>query len=455
AEPSRAPCVVVFAMNLHTAADRELEFDPLRALGDRLCRVVARAPMLGFEIALTLPVKQSADKALERLLLEAPSAAHAGRLAGVYLLSRDGGLRDAIGGKLGAKKYPRASSGDGSAHAWTPISGKKGSPRQAPKNPPPCLVVANAQPPELVHAIDTPALAQWAHARPVELPPECTLQQLVVLVGRRPAVLTQVGLTLESTRGLARMITLAAGNHPSLGPCDPTDGLELCGGDIEPGLYSGPAASKAGPGALRLAEPRATTVRTLLPLSVALAVEGAFEIGGFGAVDDARALGKLSRAKLLASKPFKVRLSSRPEGLRADVSSDFGKPLPAWWLLGRKTQSERTLEGLATVGGRPFTVDAIADVIVDGRDRLVVMRAPFANAVTVELRVPLSAGQVGSGTVGDCLVAVLGREDRLGTALTLRCRPIQEVSDLVARSTYPSLRNELNALKQLPLVVPI
>ena len=453
-EPANPPCVVVLAMNLDTAAVPELDFGPLRSFGERLARVLGRTELAGLELALTLPTEQSADKALERLLGSAPRAEHAGRLARVCLLSEDRGLRRALEGQLDAG-YRMQKHPDGFSFSWTQENPKKkGLQRHPPGNPRLSLAVASPAPSDRAQALDTPEFVAWAQGRPVDVEPGVSLPQLVERIRRRPGLLTQVGLTLTSLRGLVRMELVAQGQPAQLGPCGPGDGLELCGEDVRQGHYGRPAMSSLGPGAIRLEHPRRATVRTRLPLAVVMAVQDQLAVDGLAAVKDALALTKVSHRKLASSLPFEVRLELKRSELKAEIVGSFGVPPPVWWLRDLKSRSKHAVR-VASGSNVSLTVDAIPAVAFDGQARLVIVRAPCEGVVSAAIDGPSNPGAICAGRVGTHRVAVLERQDRPTPSASARCRAIQELSDTALRAAYPALFKDLGTLRQLPLMVPV
>lgn len=453
-EGSKPACVVVFAMNLETAADRDIEFDTLRAFGQRLACVVTKASLAGSELVLTLPVKQSADKALERLLRHAPLPEHAGMLESVHLLTEDKGLRDSIHNELG-KKFTLDRRSKDFVWAWARDGKSKGASRQHLTRPRLVSAVDDAAPTDPAQAIDTPTLVAWAGGRPVGIRPGTMLQELVALLQRRPGLLTQVGPTVTSLRGIERMERLARGGRPLLGPCDAGDGLELCDEDVADGDYSQPSESSLGPGAVRLGHPRRATVRTLLPPAVVTAVESKLRVGHRRTLLDGWALTGVSLAKLSSSTPLKVRLCRKGLDLQAEITSPFGEPLRAWWMRKTETWDKHKIAGLGTMLSGTFTVHAIPGVIEDAPRQELVVRTPCSGDVMVELRAPLQSHMISAGKVGAQEVAVLGRADHRAPGAAVKCAPIQEFPEREWARAFPQFLSLFYELRQLPLMVPV
>jgi len=442
-------CVVVYAMNLETAGGGQVTFEALDELGHHLSRVVAGSRLLGTELVLTLPVKQSADKALERFLNAAPLAEHAGRLGGVHLLTGDFGLRDSIADQLGAKKYAQARRGP-AATSWNLVA-KNGRKRRAPSDRTLGFLVAPEHPADPGAAIDTPARALWAQAQSVQVPPVESLPQLVDLLRRRTGLLTQLGPTLTCITGVARLGEVARGGVPVLEPCSPTDGLELCAGDLEQGSYSDPEPSKLGPGAVRFGQPSATA-RTLLPPQVLLATQGDLRVGRVLTVHDDKALRNASNEALLRGDTFKVKFRRRHDGVSAQVSSGFGTPLPAWWLRGQRSRDKITQE-LRGMSQQTLSVPAVSEVFEPSGKPALRVRAPLTGPVVAKLKEPLHDGHLGSGSVDGTPVAVLAWEGGQHQG-DIRCRPAQEVSETELRRAFPSFQGDFEGLRELPIMVP-
>jgi len=454
-DPAVAPAVVVFALNLETAHDPAMTFAGLQRWAVALASVLANASLRGFEVALTLPAKQSADKALERLLEEAPRPDHAGALRAVHVLTHDKGLRASLEARLG-RKYAATRHDVARVGSWTLASAKGAHRRRPPREAPPGLASVPESPSDPHVAIDTEALAIWAATQTVGLPATQGLDAIVGHLRSRLGLLTQIGLTTTSVRGLARLHALAHGTRPSLGPCSHDEGLERCDLDVAPGRARGASASPLGPGALRLREP-GVTVGTSLPPGLCEMSEGPFLVGLGGAhLDDDTVLRRLAAARnrLLSMPRFEVQLTCGDRGLKAVITSPYGVPLPAWGRYaprGAKNAFLKTWSDLAVDGIRlesPFTVEAVVDV---RPDRSLGTRVPYGGPVTVDVPQPIPRGTIGRGTVNGEPVAVLGPPSPRAPG-PWPCDPIQALSGHQLR--LAGVPPERATLTHLPILVP-
>lgn len=444
------PCVVVFAMNLRTADDPAISFAALHAFAEALASVVAGAPLRGVEVGLTLPIKQSADKALERLLAEAPLDDHAGMLEAVHVVSQDRGLREDVGKQLGGK-YRSVPRDECLAWTWT-LVGKKGTSRAKPRPSREGLRIAGEPSVSAMQSIDTPELVVWAQGQSVQMPRAEGLDGLVHASRARPGLLTQIGLTRTSVRGVRRLHGLADGQVPRIGACDVSDGLEWCAEDVPPGRFHEPVESSLGPGALRFRR-SAATVRTLLPPGVLAVASESLLVGDLAMLDDASVLRRLPAQALRSCPPFKVRFSVRGNALKAEIVSGFAAPLPAWWFRGKETMSEIVVEALGSVLAGQLTVEGALDL--DPR-RVVQVRAPYWGAVVAHVARAIPPGTLGRATIDGRPVAVFAHPDGVGLAPGNRvCRAIQEWPDDELDDVFPGLPCSAAMLKPLPVLVPL
>ncbi|MFW6087642.1 MAG: hypothetical protein ACODAG_10595, partial [Myxococcota bacterium] len=221
-----ADCTVVVAMNAVTAAKWGLGWHYLRTLARALGIHLAGSARVRLEVALTLPVPQAADAALLRLCLEAPDPAAAGSVFDVWLLSRDGGLASALGGRLESGGLSREACARAGVHHWVLLGQGVGCVRRFEGG-----VRATASPtppvePRFSVDVDTPGLAAWVASREVDLESgDRELADVARAVLARPGLLSQVGMTRATVRGIERMAALPG--PAEIGACRPTDGLEV------------------------------------------------------------------------------------------------------------------------------------------------------------------------------------------------------------------------------------
>ncbi len=443
AEVDGPPCVVVFAMNLDTA-DHHVSAATLRTLAERIATSVGDAPLRGFEVALTLVVKESADAALERLLGSAPIPAHEGRLVTVHLLTEDQGLQESIGDKLRAYEDEKA----GGRSTWH----RKGKKTPAPRRfVPGELDGFKDEPAEHPHLALTSNERVAAHAgRPVDIALGTPLHEIAGLAARRPGLLTQLGITTESVRGIGRMHAVVSGQHPRLGPLDPGDGVELCGDSVPPGRYANPSPSPLGAGAVRFESPPGT-LATTLPTAVVLAAGGSFR-GDFGVIDDWGVFDGLDESTLSRTDVVKVRFAADRDSLVAEARRDFGRSLGGWWWTCTGPNSTPTTDakprleqsGISCKGR--FTVPARCAL---GVGRELILRAPYTGSTTARVSRTTEALVPGSvnGTPVACLLPV-------GTPPgEVRVTPIQATKDKYLLRLFPEYRQHFHHLRKLPLMV--
>ena len=283
--PSGRAVVVVTAMNTDSVRRWKLRFARLHRRTIAIARAVERAfgreppAAVCMETALVLPMPEAADRALVRLVREAGTAQGEGDCDRVCLLSGDKRLRDAV-----QEAIETASSGA----AWTklgldvfrlPAVGWRAptgtvSRRQMRTDLEvgrPSGAWSPASPTIIVDSEDS---AAWAARKPVQACGD--LRFIADQLERRPSLLTQIGLTSVSARGVGRMV--AHSSRPRgrilIGCCSADDGLELLRGRFEPAACVPNVRPEVnewpgGVGGVRLTwddPPKAFTGRTKLPL---------------------------------------------------------------------------------------------------------------------------------------------------------------------------------------------
>jgi hypothetical protein len=250
--------VVVLAFNTSTARALERRFGGT-ALADfaRSFAEVVAGPgaMVNPEFAMTLTMPEAADVALAALAKGSPTQANSGAFDRVVLLSNDKGLRQGVGSTMNAsftalgdepmrKKGATWVAAPKVQRAHTVLAATTGCP-VAPDSGSPTVLV------------DTSSLAAWAWTRLAEVPVGTCLGDLAGMVAGNPSILTQVGITriggASCVRGVDRLTQyLTSGNRPSLGPCCPSDGLELTYCTPLPARWCFDSTSPVAPGAIRL-----------------------------------------------------------------------------------------------------------------------------------------------------------------------------------------------------------
>ena len=433
------PCVVVYAMNLETA-DHHVTFEGLRALAEHLAAAIGRSSLRGVETALTLPVKESADVALERLLVQDPTDVHGGRLAGVHLLSDDHGLRQSVAKHLGTRY--REAHRDG-VTSWSFVGKKKPIARRAGK--PGVHALGEADPAHPHLAIDAPELIVQLGRNYVDIAAGASLHDVAVAASTRPGLLTQIGPTDATLRGVERLGRLAGGERPRLSPLTYLDGVEFCRDSVPGGDYSAPRASALGPGAVRFEDPPGT-VSTRLPTGLVLSATGPLAASA-GRLDDRAILERLDDADLHGGETVRVTLSSDGRVLKAEVQRAFRSPLASWWRTSTKTESKLRCGGsLLSLRG---TLEAAARCAIDRVDGSVFLQAPFDGSVWAAIEP--SADDIVRGTVEGVPVACLLPPSH--ASQRARVTPIQRISSTSFKQRFAKHFRHFKYLRRLPLMV--
>ena len=516
--------VVVFGCNTATVCRRRLSFDRVRFVARRLARLVdapsgtssSRTPdPVSIEIVLTLTMPEAVDAALVRMLGNAGAAETAGSdFRQVLLVSDDLGLRRDVFWGLSRQRpwlnpARKAAAGALGRSVWRfDVASRpliRSFPREANVTEKPCP--ASTGP---VVVIDRPELAAWAARQ--RLQPTGKLPDIARQVTIRPAVLTQVGLTRATVRGVDRLRRRAAspGAPILLGACDPTDGLEYCVPASR--RRADPAARRQvqvlptalGPGAVRLhcADPPdlVNTLTTRLPLWVVRGAAQAGELGalrmGWPAVDDEKALAAVRSEVAPANEQVTVRLSavrvdrtdrsdqgtgSPPRscgpdslarrGLGAQIERPGDSPPRAWWVVVHPhadrhsdldARAKLRVEDAEVAAVLPKNaIDGIAGypaVTCDGLG--IVLRGAVGREVEViaDALAPVPANTIVPGTDRNARrVAVLALGGSLPPRWRGNCACIQDLDPaaLVEQSRRVFSADVLEKLQRFPLLVPI
>lgn len=446
-------CVVAFAFNVVTATQRGVDYAWLGRFADRLAHVVANAELIGVEYALTLDVKQSADKALERLMLEAPRSEHQGSLIAVHALTSDGGLVRALGRKLGNKRYDPRHEDATWVRSWRRKK-KRGVDRRY-SAPLACVEPSTEMQPSACTEINTAKLVAWARNQSLDLSTPPTLCDLANDVEERPGLLTQLGITAATVRGVARMNALATGEVPPVGDCGPTDGVELRVANVR-GHCREPRVSPVGPGAVRFDNP-AGTACTTLPVAVLEAVEGPIDVGRVG-VFDKSTIKRIDPKRLQRSAPVEINFRIDRSALVVSLKDHFGVPFPMWWWPVRPREGVKGPEFRLEWDGDPpplgrkgaSEVHAVPFLSQQGA---IDLEAPLSGWLDLDLRRDLQGEELGEAHDGQRKYAVLAPIGGC-SAGRVACRPIQDLPDRAWIPNYPTLQRYAEKLRRLPLVTP-
>ena len=257
-----AACVVVLGMNTATVlrpVGRDvpsMTWEWAQRFGHALALSLCGGTASRVEVALTLTGPEAVDSVLYRLLLASPWPGTID-VARVVLLSGDRDLKDRIEREVrpGLRRVP-AGSDVPSGRMWVRAKGAKDDPWRAahacrvwtarrgagrrrrgiPRAP---VVPAPGPLPEGWSVpIDGASLVVAAAGRSVDFAGTPSLAALAKAIGRdRPHLLSQIGPTTSSLRGVARLSAILDGTSTTLGDVEPSDGLVVttmrvdCGGD--------------------------------------------------------------------------------------------------------------------------------------------------------------------------------------------------------------------------------
>jgi len=437
----------VFALNTVSAIEYELTFEALRACGDRL-RACLQGSRGHTEVALTLPMPQTADVLLGRLALERPDEASPPDYELAVLFSQDAGLARTLGAQRAWHGWIRIAN-NWCGQAWANHGG-----RPALRRPPATARSSKGPVPNLTCftlEVASDGLAGWASERRVDLPPACSLVDLARRAEREPWILSQLSATQRSVRGVSRLHAVQTEDAPMLGPVSAKDGLEVRGQAARPVSGSDAALASVGIGAVRFRQPGAT-IRAYLPVPVLRGLQGACPIA-MGGVPTARVLQQL-QGNAVIEPLVQVELSGRGTDLVAKVVHNCLQQPRAWWI-GRETKcsSEARIEaaGYLAAGAVKVSARPVRSVT---RDYQLVLGGPTLGEVQLKIATEIVKGTLGTGTLhgspdDELSCAILAPNAPLSAGSVVTARPIQALPAVgVLRYLPPGLWN-------LPLMVVI
>jgi hypothetical protein len=456
--------IVAIALSASTCNDTRLSLEFLRRFAVRLAglaRIGAPPPAsrVVCEVAVVLSMPRLTAWALERLFRHAASAVGKRTIRELWLFSGDAALASMLAAELAPRtdspwSWRRIRAG---VQAW--VTRGKGYTRPAP--PPAALAPA------------------WTrNQNRVDLPEGADICQLAREVERagasvRPGLLSQLGLTTATTRGVGRLAWLPSGRPLEIGVCSPYDGVVVYHAPT-PSSVPLPRDSESprkalvrakiseasvGPGAvtLRYGERGTTIARTRLPLAVledltqaSARVHGLVHMALRGReLDDATILAAARPAQPMGV-PFRICLKSDGRGhASADV---VGLPPPAWWLDRRGLATScRPLPLRLRMCARTFTVDARLCRAPTGEG--VAARALFEQ-VTVDVPDPIRERTIGAAVAGLSDVALLALDRPILRGSRPECQPIQDLGLAELQRRGPFDAAACHELILLPLLVP-
>lgn len=334
--------VTACACNTTSVLTYNLTFKGLRRLGSHF-RDALGAREGHTEVALALTMPQTADVLLRRLVSHAPRQEWSGSYDLVVLFTGDVGLSADMGDHLARRGWVRVLHERWAGTAWARANDGHPAIRQPPAR---CRSGSGTAPSLDAVTVEIrggDAIAQWAGQRHVDSPPNHSLHELTQLVDRKPWVLSQLGATQTSLRGIARLEQLPSDHPILLAPVSPKEGLEVPGTRDLPGAGSAAREASVGIGAVRLQEPGAT-VSTRLPVQVLEKLPGDIPLSG-GRVNDHRPLQRVEFGAALGKDSVQVQFRRAGDILVAKVVHDAARQPKAWWADKYSASSEQRVPG--------------------------------------------------------------------------------------------------------------
>ncbi len=489
----RPDTVVVVAANSTTMAaahrgSASVDLSYLHRLAASLGALLTPGRRVALETGLTLQVPDGADNLLERLLEEAPRPEHAGQLERVALISQDMGLMGRVRGLLGRPRQDQPWFG---VHRFWHDHANQRTFRdyKTPAPAPP----GEAQPPKPSRStrVRTAAEARAVGDWPLDLALGADLPDLARRIEANPSILTQIGATERSLRGLDRLARIDADELTTTGPCAAADGLEFHRpGHHQPGTvgFVQFEPSPVGAGAVHL-QRHGATVRCDAPYKVL--IEALYQNqrrGGTGqgvqlpsailtAAQSRLDLETLLRA-LEPDLPFgtlgqfsfhKLQLRIRQGRLEGsfDPSGPPGKR--GWWVLYSPRRGYHASSRAQVGVGEsilPYPRGLTVDADLMRRDHHIGRRMPELVAVSAAWRADapsveatlghqVAAGTIGQARAGYHQAAVLAPSAPLPPG-PIHCVPIQlaRPHDYFHGRRDPLVRSWF-FLQRLPLLVPL
>ncbi len=447
--------IVCIACNQNKMRRQGFSFDSLRQLASHISVQLGISGDIVCEFAPCLIAPESADRALVRLLKNAPCPSHTGPFGKLILLTRDKGLR-----KLFHKLIPSSrtrieslSMPDAIGYRLSKKSYTRGCPSPFNNHVP-------AEPPTKGWSvpIESPPQAAWASEQLFTMEID-NFQEFSSLLDCKPFLLSQCSTTQTSTRGVSRCV-------PSLNPLSTfgevsaTDGLVLTHhsspppaplGELAPGSIQ---EASIGPGAIHLTSKNAT-YRTNLPVAAiqyAHEKSGQFFLDISGRrVDDTRMLSLLPRQDSFGSLvQVNIMAESLPNGLLLRFKLEYGDEDPsAWWYMEGKSSTYEHV--LFETRSRAIPKKVIAQM---RRFRSSIVMAVPSDVTEVSLDKEILRGSLGAGRWDSEKVAVLAITQKLQKQKH-SVLSIQDCSFSTPVS-YPRSwdRNLWTKLQSLPIVIP-
>lgn len=445
--------VVVFAMSTRTvlSAARANDYglgvsvtkSYLRTLAAAMRRALtppSTTGTAGVEITLVLPVPESADAALVRLLTATPISNHAGAIETLMVVGDDRGLIASVADGLAYASFPGAWRQGvldvGGSRCATFRSPRGVTLARAYVGNRPSTATVLAPSGKVSRVIDNDEAAAQAATRLLDVPVGDDLVATCEDVERRPGLLGQVGPTRTSLAGIAR---LTAGDA-TFGVVGPGDGVEVWEPVTDPlDDPTGVRPASIGEGAV-FVEGTGVTASTRLPVAIHLEANarGVLPVATVELAGRARAihhdtdlLDLLTMIEPLQSQLLcQVSIAGVYNRKRFDLCLEalgrYAEVPEAWWCdysphdpHGIAATAKRRVEGEGRRIPRPLRVAAVPLVLA----RRVTLVAPVAPGTRVSVLGDIAPGTIGVAEHAGRSYALLALDGRL--AGQLKVAPIQ------------------------------
>jgi hypothetical protein len=456
--------VVVLAMSARVCHEYAVTFSYARRFATRLTATLEQRPpaaeRIHCEIALVLSMPDRATHALWRLWLHAAQAGAAAPFERLWLFSPDTRLADAIHRRL--NPAPAYDAWRGARHhehvrRWTSRSGA----RRLRSQPLPAMFTADW----LRHDFCDVAPGTELHAIARELERSSD--------GVRPGLLSQIGITHGTTRGVGRLGWLP--KSAPLHVVSPHDGVVLFhpppknalalpfDSEPPPGAFvrATLAPASIGAGAVTLGYGKGVTIaRSRLPLGLVQTVSGASasEPGLIHLslrsreLDDHTMLQKAPAGSAMGPS-FMVRLGA--DGF-ADIPLRHDETTSSWWVRSRLLHASLPLPVPFPLHQLPAGVTRIAVAAMPCRgpgEGDVSARSTFERA-TIDVENAIAERTIGTGTAAGERAAVFAADGPIAPRSRIACTPVQAL-DLAELRGWTGLdRAQVEDLWRLPLLVP-
>ena len=441
-------CAVCFGLNTDTAITRRLTFANVRAAGETIGRCVTQGPVR-VEVGLVPVMPQAADVLLARMAREAPCEEAAGSYERAVVLSGDKGLIDSLSGEL----YGRSSwivERDWLGASWRMPEGGKSVVRKPPTG---ASVPAGGTAPQVTSFytmnIDSGGLASWAGQRLLDVGSSCDLRELALQVDTNPWLLSQVGATTKTVRGIERLASMPSSAALTIGRVADKDVIEVRGTGPCPAEVSGASAASVGIGAVRFPS-AAATVASRIPASALATSAGPFRVDA-GVLNISAALDKLSKEVCLGDHVARISLSRRAPRLVAKIVHASNEQPRMWWLgKATRTSSEHSVDGGYELLPRDVLVCAAQMKSEAWMATRLSLRSPLHQGIEVQVEHSIAAGTIGTAVHPTLRTPIALFSPRRGLSAQARVivDPIHTVPRRGSLAAYPL------DLWSLPLSLP-